>query len=232
LEKEIDLDKNKNHYIIRNIANNSFAILSCYYITSNIKKTFLTVLKYPDYKLEEIELLNYNNYKGELIRMNNLIIMCFELKEKNIEIFFYDLKNKNLDNKNIKNDNRYYDKEYNVITLYDKIINCFKIDKNRVLISTIKNGLIFNIKTKQVESNIHNFKQIYSLGKVADYMLAGTQDGKIYQIDIKKGKIYNEYILKYVKLSYQKYLSSIIDIGNSQFCILSCTDGVYLFKYS
>jgi hypothetical protein len=70
------------------------------------------------------------------------------------------------------------------------------------------------------------------LGKVADYMLAGTQDGKIYQIDIKKGKIYNEYILKYVKLSYQKYLSSIIDIGNSQFCILSCTDGVYLFKYS
>jgi hypothetical protein len=149
LEKEIDLDKNKNHYIIRNITNNSFAILSCYYITSNIKKTFLTVLKYPDYKLEEIELLNYNNYKGELIRMNNLIIiMCFELKEKNIEIFFYDLKNKNLDNKNIKNDNRYYDKEYNVITLYDKIINCFKIDKNRVLISTIKNGLIFNIKTK------------------------------------------------------------------------------------
>ena len=233
LEKEIDLDKNKNHYIIRNITNNSFAILSCYYITSNIKKTFLTVLKYPDYKLEEIELLNYNNYQGELIRMNNLIIiMCFELKEKNIEIFFYDLKNKNLDNKNIKNDNRYYDKEYNVITLYDKIINCFKIDKNRVLISTIKNGLIFNIKTKQVESNIHNFKQIYSLGKVADYMLAGTQDGKIYQIDIKKGKIYNEYILKYVKLSYQKYLSSIIDIGNSQFCILSCTDGVYLFNYN
>ena len=94
MEKEIELDKNKNHYIIRNITNNSFAILSCYYITSNIKKTFLTVLKYPDYKLEEIELLNYNNYKGELIRMNNLIIMCFELKEKNIEIFFYDLKTK------------------------------------------------------------------------------------------------------------------------------------------
>jgi hypothetical protein len=43
LEKEIDLDKNKNHYIIRNITNNSFAILSCYYIASNIKKTFLTV---------------------------------------------------------------------------------------------------------------------------------------------------------------------------------------------
>lgn len=231
LEKEIDLDKNKNHYIIRNIANNSFAMLSAYYKNYNIEKTFLTILKYPDYKLEEIELLNYSNHQGELIQMNNLIIMCFELNEKNIEIYFYDLKNKNLESKNIKNGERYYNKEF-VRTFYDKKINCFKIDKNRILISTIKNGLIFNIKTKQIESYIHNFKQIYSLCKVADYMLAGTQDGKIYQIDIKKGKIYNEYILKYVNLSNNKYLASIIDIGNSQFCSLSCIDGVYLFKYN
>ena len=231
MEKEIDLDKNKNHYIIRNIANNSFAMLSAYYKNYNIEKTFLTILKYPDYKLEEIELLNYSNHQGELIQMNNLIIMCFELNEKNIEIYFYDLKNKNLESKNIKNGERYYDKEF-VRTFYDKKINCFKIDKNRILISTIKNGLIFNIKTKQIESYIHSFKQIYSLCKVADYMLAGTQDGKIYQIDIKKGEIYNEYILKYVNLSNNKYLASIIDIGNSQFCSLSCIDGVYLFKYN
>lgn len=231
MEKEIDLDKNKNHYIIRNIANNSFAMLSAYYKNYNIEKTFLTILKYPDYKLEEIELLNYSNHQGELIQMNNLIIMCFELNEKNIEIYFYDLKNKNLESKNIKNGERYYNKEF-VRTFYDKKINCFKIDKNRILISTIKNGLIFNIKTKQIESYIHNFKQIYSLCKVADYMLAGTQDGKIYQIDIKKGEIYNEYILKYVNLSNNKYLASIIDIGNSQFCSLSCIDGVYLFKYN
>ena len=59
----------------------------------------------------------------------------------------------------------------------------------------------------------------------------GTQS-KIYQINIKKGELYNEYIDNYYFNENLGFISSIVDVGNNQFCLLYYCNYIYLFNYN
>lgn len=56
---------------------------------------------------------------------------------------------------------------------YKSQLKCFKINKNKILLSTIHTGLIINIKIKQVETFIKELKNIYCMEKVGKYRLVG-----------------------------------------------------------
>ena len=109
-------------------------------------------------------------------------------------------------------------------------IKCFKINKNKILISTKYYGLIFNIKVKQVETYLAKFNNIHYIGKVDKYSLV-IRNRSICEINLKNSEIYNEHMnyLDDKKLnSYSK--TSLINVGNNEFCVLY---GGYfiLFKY-
>ena len=146
--------------------------------------------------------------------VDNLIIFYY-----NSLLYFYDLNTKKIDNINF-----FSKKEI-------KVVNLFKINKRKILLSTNNKGLIIDIKTKQVETYINNFRNIFCMEKIGKFMLVGTQS-KICQINIKKGEIYNEYIDNYYFNKNVGFISSIVDIGNNQFCLLYHNDFIYLFNYN
>ena len=215
---EINLDTNKDYYKIHNISNNNFSLLS---ISKNEDKTFMACLTCPNYDLEEMELIDQKSENGDLIHIKNLIIVGLDLKTLS-KIFFYDMDNKKLENIEIKNNENNYDKK----------INIFKINNEKILVSSLSYGFIISIKEKQIVSSIIKFKNICSMAKIGKYMLAGIKNGKLLQINLKIGEIFNEFIPKFNNKNNFNDIIDIIDVGNSQFCTISKNDGVYLFKYN
>lgn len=74
---EIKLNENKIYYNINHISSNNISFLS--YGRNEEVGTFLNFLEFPDYKLEEIKLLDINNETGDLIQIGNLLVICFGL---------------------------------------------------------------------------------------------------------------------------------------------------------
>ena len=66
--------------------------------------------------------------------------------------------------------------------------------------------------------------------KIGKSLLIGTRS-KIFQINIKKGELFNECNENYYFNKKISFISSIVDIGNNQFCILYHDDFIYLFNY-
>ena len=214
--KIIILDNNKLYYKIKSLSNNNISILSI----SKDNRSYLSLLNYPIYKLKEIKLLDIKNAGGELIQIDNLVIICFALLNY-CKVFFLNINDNKLDNINIKS----YQTD-------NSKVKCFKISNDKILLSTTQTGLIINIKVKQVETFIKHFSNINCIEKIGDLTLVGLNK-KFAQINIKKGKLYNEFITKSNNnIQSRKELLSIIDVGNNQLCIICDYGGVYLFKYN
>ena len=60
-------------------------------------------------------------------------------------------------------------KEFGNINFFNKreikAVNLFEINKEKILLSIDKKGLIINIKSKQVETYINNYRNIYYMKK-------------------------------------------------------------------
>ena len=208
--KTINLLQDKIYYNLKNIINSNIAILSYIYN----KKTYMNLLLYPNYNVKEIPLLD-DDYKGDLIQLDdNNIIICFVLLEF-LCVYFYDITNDYLEKINIKS-----------YQTYKKCVKCFKIMENKLLLSTIHTGIIFNYKTKQAETFVQEFKNIQSINKIGEYILVGLNN-IIGQINFKSNKIENKFKMKNSKGNI-KY---IIDLGNNKFCALFFGD-IYLFNYN
>ena len=205
-----------NYYKIINISNNNIAILS------NIKKekSFFHFLSYPYYKLNEIKLLD-TDYEGDMFQMDNLIIICFGLLDY-VLIYFYNITNASLESVNIKS-----------YQTYKKLVKCFKINKNKILVSTIHTGIIFKVKTRQVETFINDFVNLNFLVNVGNYQLVG-KNNIISQINFKIGRLYNKYNFNFMKgIIYKECnILDIIDVGNNRFCALLSENIIYLFNYN
>ena len=76
--------------------------------------------------------------QGDMIQMNNLIIICFVLLDS-CQIFLYDMKKSLLDSINVESNQR-----------YKKPVKCFKINEDKILVSTIHTYFIFNIKINKL----------------------------------------------------------------------------------
>lgn len=229
-EKKIQLDVTKEYYKLKNASNNNMALLS---YTNNDSASFFTYLKYPDYKLEEFMLIETNKnkfkdyknnllmcqsfYEGDLIKINNTIIICFAIFEY-VKIFFYDINTKTYESIKIDFD----------LYISNEIKGIYKINKDKIFFATNNSALIVNIKKKQMESVIH-LERIYSIGKIGKYMLLGAGNNKIMQINIKNLEINNEFVLNdYKNVNYS--INSFVDIGNNQFCT-NTYSGIFLFNY-
>ena len=201
---------------MKSLSDNNISILSF----SEDNKSYLTLLNYPTYKEKDIKLLDIQNNGGDLIQINNLIIICFALLE-HCKVFFLNIDNNLLENMNIKFSQTDNSK-----------VKCFKISNDKILLSTTQTGLIINIEVKQVETFIKDFRNINCIEKIGNLTLAGLNK-KFSQINIKKGKLYNEFITKFDSNNIQsrKNLLSIIDVGNNQFCLICDYGGIYLVKY-
>jgi hypothetical protein len=215
--KIIILDNNKIYYKMKSLSDNNISILSF----SKDNKSYLTLLNYPIYKVKDIKLLDIKNSGGDLMQINNLIIICFALLD-HCKVFLLNLKNNILESFNIKFSQTDNSK-----------VKCFKISNDKILLSTTQTGLIINIEVKQVETFIKHFRNINSIEKIGNLTLAGLNK-KFTQIDIKKGKLYNEFIANFDHNNIQsrKNLLTIIDVGNNQFCLICDYGGIYLFKYN
>ena len=162
-----------SYYRIKNISNNHIAILSYF----KQEKSFLSFLSYPDYKVNEIKLLDIN-YEVDMIQMDNLIIICIGLLDYCL-IYFYNITNASLESVNIKSHRT-----------FKKLVKSFKINENKILISTVHIGIIFNIKSRTFETFIHDFKNIDFFVNVGNYQLVG-KNNIISQINLKTGRLYN-----------------------------------------
>lgn len=206
-----------NYYKIINISGNNIAILS----NTKEEKSFFHFLSYPYYKLNEIKLLDIDD-EGDMIQMDNLIIICFALLDC-VLIYFYNITNTSLESVNIKS-----------YQTYKKSGRCFKINKNKILVSTIHTGIVFNIKTRQVETFIYDFANLNFLVNVGNYQLVGKKT-IISQINFKTGRLYNTYNFNYMKSNiHEKYnILDIIDFGNNRFFVPFLNEYIIcLFKYN
>ena len=61
-------------YKIKSLSNNNIAILSF----KKNEKSVLSILEYPNYKAKEIKLLDMD-YEGDMIQIDNFLIICFGL---------------------------------------------------------------------------------------------------------------------------------------------------------
>ena len=213
LEKEIQLKDNKNYYKIRDI-NNDIAILS----NTNYDSAFLIFLKYSEYIIDEIDLITSKSGEGNLINISNLIVICFEMINL-CKIILYDIFNKNMEKMEIKN--KFYPNKSNV--------NCYAINKDKILVSTSEYGYLLNIKTKQIEANISYLCNLNDLVKVGDYTLGALNYSYICQINPKTMEILNYYFLNYSLI--KQGADYIIDIGNNLFLSNTFIYGATLIKF-
>ena len=216
--QNINLQANSNNYYkIKNISNN-IALLS-YIKKEKSILTFFSYSNYTDYKLNEIKLLDID-YEGDMVEFGNLIIICFGTLDTCI-IFFYNVDNGLLDSNIIES-----------YQTYKKAVKCFKINEDKILVSTVHTGIIFNIKTRQVETFIEGFKNLNYMVKVGDYTLVGLNN-IISQINFKTGRLYNKYRISFEKKSVKYYdISDIVDVGNNKFIISNGTPYICQFNYT
>ena len=215
--KVIQLNLIDNYYKINNISENSIALLS----KEQQKKNFFTFLSYPDYKVKELDLLD-NDYKGDMIQIDNLIIICFVLLGYFV-IYFYNIMNASLESVKIKS-----------YQTYKKSVKCLKISENKILISAAHVGIIFNVKSRQVETFIPDFKNIEILVNVGKYKIIG-KNNIISQINFKTGRLFNKYKFNFEtrQIKNKCNILNIIDVGNNKFCVpLIEVNEIYLFNYN
>ena len=212
LEKEIQLDKNKKYYKIRDI-NNSIAVLS-----DINDRALLIFLKYPEYDINEIDLSTEKSGEGNIINISNLIVICFEMNNL-CKIILYDINNKKIETIEIKN--KFYINKSNV--------NCFEINKEKILLSTSNCAYLINIKTKQIEANISYLYNLNDLVKIGNYTLGALDYSYICQINPRTWEILNYYFLDYSFIKKGGYY--IIDAGNNFFISNYFLSGATLFKF-
>ena len=216
--KIINLNVVYSYYKIKSIPNNNIALLS--YIKD--QKTAFSLLQYPNYKENHIKLLDIDS-EGDMIQMDNLIIICFGLLDYCI-IYFYNITNNTMESINIENHQT-----------YKKACKCFKMNEKKILISTAHTGIIFNIKSKQTEAFIRDFKNINFFVNIGNYQLVGKKN-IISQINIKKGRLCNKY--KYIftkKIVHEGSIDNILDIidaGNNKFYAPLDDNAICLFNYN
>ena len=233
IEKEINYNINNVDFgchNMRHIMNNNIAFLSVHQGNGNILN--LNILKYPDYKLEKIYITN-NFYGRDLIQMDNLIIICFlyylshHSSDYSYKILSYDMeerkKDKIIDNIKIPKFN------HNI----KNVLDCYKISKDKILFSASHKEMIINVKTKQIETFINDFRNISLLENIGNYKMVAIKN-IISLIDIRKGKLYYKYKhkLEVVCKGNDNNILSIVDIGNNQFCVLFEDNRIYLFSYN
>ncbi len=169
-------------------------------------------------KYEIITLLNVEIYKGKILKIGNIITILYDFEE-NSTLFFYDIKNKTLQFLEIKMN--LAGDENNL----SSCINIIKYGNRKILLSNAFKGIIINVKTKQIESEIKYFNKIYCYGKVKGYNLVGSYDGIISQINQ-----HNNEIICSFKINTEDKIFYIKDIGNNQICIFT-RYAFYLINY-
>ena len=212
--KEINLNLNlyEIYYNIKNITENNIALLS--YISQ--RKSILTFLPYPSYSPNQINLLE-NDYVGSMVQMDNKIIICLGALDS-LYVVLYDINASNLEKIKIKRRQS-----------YKLVVKCFKLNKDKILITSIGIGMIFNIKTKQVETLSKIFDNIECMETIGNYILVGKKQ-IIEQLDIKLGKIRNKYDIFNFDDNMNYNITNIVNIGNKKFCVLN-KGIIYLFHY-
>ena len=201
-------------YKIKSLSNNNIAILSF----KKNEKSVLSILEYPNYKAKEIKLLDMD-YEGDMIQIDNFLIICFGLLDYCI-IIYYDIANHLLESVNIQS-----------YQTYKKAVKCFKIKENKILISTVHTGIIFNVKSRQAELFIRDFNNIDLYINLGNYQLV-SRNNIISQLNYKIGRLYNRYKFKFGKNEKSNILG-IINVGNNEFCIpLSKDNTICLLNYN
>ena len=213
--KRIKLDSKKTYYNCINIGKNNIALLS---FSKEEQKSYLELLDYKKMKYEIITLLNVEIYKGKILKIGNIITILYDFEE-NSTLFFYDIKNKTLQFLEIKMN--LAGDENNL----SSCINIIKYGNRKILLSNAFKGIIINVKTKQIESEIKYFNKIYCYGKVKGYNLVGSYDGIVSQINQ-----HNNEIICSFKINTEDKIFYIKDIGNNQICIFT-RYAFYLINY-
>jgi hypothetical protein len=214
-----DLGRNEGYSKII-IFDNTFVLLS---YSREVKKIIITYINNQDNK--EVKLLELKGYNGNIIYINGYIIISTIRTRKKLRIHFYDFQSKNVE-KCLS-----LDKVHGKSFIFFSPLNTFVINNEKILISTEIYGLIINVKTKEIQSKIENFKNIYCLENLNGYLLAGFKKGIISQINMELLKISNNFIIKLDKKKYTVVIVSIVNIGNNQFCVFFNNGGLYLFNY-
>jgi len=212
---------NKEYSKIIIIDNYNFGLLS--YSVKN-KKIYITYINNKDYK--EIKLLELNSKVGNFIYNNGYIIITTarqKRKLKKLDIHFYNFLNKLLE--------LIFILDMESAFSFDYPIDIFAFKNETILISTHLYGLIINVKSKQIESKIENFKNISCLENLNGYLLAGFKNGIISQINLDSLEISNNFITNSDKEGFNREIVSIVNIGNNQFCALLYNDRFYQFIY-
>ena len=204
------------YYKIKSISGNNIALLS---FVSELKSN-LTFLSYSDYKKKELKLLDVE-YEGDMVQMDNFIIICFGLLDSCL-VYFYDIIKASLESVNIENPQT-----------YKKSVKCFKLKENNILISTVHTGIIFNIKTRQTITFIYDFKNIDILVDVGKYQLV-CKNNIISQINFRTGRLYNKYKFNFAKNRFaERYnILNIIDVGNNKFCVSLYENSIFMLNYN
>ena len=236
IEKRIDLNKKRNYCKL--IPIDSFKILLFSY-SNKKQKTYIELIILQNLKSEKTAIMKLLSIswidkldlilktkisEWKFIKNGNLIMIAFNVKELCI-IYFYDLKDNKLESISINlnlNNNLQTPNNDN----YNEILNIMNIDNERILLSSNMHGIILNIKTKQIESKIKDWNNLYCICKVNKCILAGFYGGRISQINIYTKEIYNNFILK-----RNEGIDSIVDIGNHTFCVVSKYNNIYIFEY-
>ena len=135
------------------------------------------------------------------------------------KIILYDINNKKIETIEIKN--KFYINKSNV--------NCFEINKEKILLSTSNCAYLINIKTKQIEANISYLYNLNDLVKIGNYTLGALDYSYICQINPRTWEILNYYFLDYSFIKKGGYY--IIDAGNNFFISNYFLSGATLFKF-
>ena len=215
-----NLNDGVDYYKIISISNNNMALLSFTSLLNNEKSIF-SFLQYPDYKINHIKLLD-SDFKGDMIQMDNFIIICFALLD-NCSIYYYNIANNTYESINIESHQT-----------YEKPVKCFKINENKILISTVRSGIIYNIKIRQAEAFIKDFKNIDFFANIGNYQLV-VKKNIISQINFKKGRLFNKYKIAFEKIINKSDacdISVIIDLGNNKFCVPLYSNTICLFNFN
>ncbi len=186
------------------------------------KKIYITYINNQNYK--EQKLLELKGKVGDIIYINGYIIITIIKTNKKLKIHIYNFQNKNIEK------SFFINKEDDLFS-FETEINSFSFKNEKVLLSTELYGLIINVKTKEIESKIENFKNINCIANLNGYLLAGFNNGIISQINMKSLEINNNFITNFDKEGFSREIVSIVDIGKNQFCVLLYNDGFYLFSY-
>ena len=216
LEKEIQLISNHKYDNLINISHNNFALLSDYSDT-----TYLNLFNFPNYKIDNIKITNEKNICPKILSNNNIIIIVFTGLEA-VKICFYDIKNKSLDNMEIKWGKKLY---------METLFGCFNIDNDLILLSIDFTFIIINSKTKQINTKIKtSYRCIRGLIRMKNICLI-EDSYKISQMELKSGEIYQNYCA----LSKEELITnivSILDLDDNLFCSINGDGSIFLYKYT